>query len=106
MFIFAKESEKKKTVQWRRKGAEEMNERLKNIMDNLGSSQIGLDEEFKFHCTQCGKCCIQREDILLNPRDIFKMSKELKMTTEEFFKQYCEAYVGDDSRVPIVRIKP
>lgn len=83
-----------------------MDERLKNIMDNLGSSQIGLDETFKFHCTQCGKCCIHREDILLNPRDIFKMSKELKMTTEEFFKQYCEAYVGDDSRVPIVRIKP
>lgn len=83
-----------------------MDERLKNIMDNLDAIRIGLDDSFKFHCTFCGKCCIHREDILLNPKDMYNMSKELKISTEELFKKYCEAYVGDDSRVPIVRIKP
>lgn len=83
-----------------------MDERLKSIMDNLGSSQIGLDETFKFHCTQCGKCCIHREDILLNPKDVFNMSRELAISPEKLFEKYCEAYVGEDSRIPIVRIRP
>ena len=83
-----------------------MDERLKNIINNLDSREIGLDETFKFHCTCCGKCCIHREDILLNPKDIYNMSKELGISTEELFRRYCESYIGDDSRVPIVRIKP
>ncbi len=83
-----------------------MDERLKNIMDNLDAKRIGLDEPFKFHCTCCGKCCIHREDILLNPKDIYNMSKELGISPEELVKKYCEVYAGDDSRVPIVRIKP
>lgn len=55
-----------------------MDERLKDIVDNLESMIIGLDEPFKFHCDMCGKCCIHREDILLSPRDIYNMSKELE----------------------------
>lgn len=81
-----------------------MDERAKQIFDNLDSMGIGLDEPFKFGCTMCGKCCINREDILLSPRDIYQMSKELGISTEDLFKQYCETYVGTDSRVPIVRL--
>ena len=83
-----------------------MDERLKEIVDNLESMEIGLDETFKFHCTMCGKCCIHREDILLSPKDIYNMSKELGIKPEEMFEQYCEVYVGSDSRVPIIRLKP
>ena len=83
-----------------------MDERLKEIVDNLESMKIGVDETFKFHCTMCGKCCIHREDILLSPWDIYNMSKELGIKPEEMFEQYCEVYVGQDSRVPIVRLKP
>ena len=54
----------------------------------------------------CGKCCINREDILLNPKDIYNMAKELHMTTKDFFTTYCETYIGDDSRFPIVKILP
>lgn len=68
--------------------------------------KIGVDDSFKFHCTQCGKCCIHREDILLTLRDIYNMSKELGLTPDEICKQYCECYIGPDSRVPIVRLKP
>ena len=83
-----------------------MDERLKNIVNHLESMKIGLDETFKFNCTMCGRCCINREDILLSPRDIYNMSKELGIKPEELFVRYCEVYVGPDSRVPIVRLKP
>ena len=88
------------------KEEKKMDETLKNIITNLGGRQIGMDEEFRFHCTECGKCCIHREDILLNPRDIYSMSKELGMSPGELFLKYCETYIGDGSRIPIVRIKP
>ena len=83
-----------------------MDERLKEIVDNFDSMKIGLDETFKFHCKMCGNCCFNRDDILLSPKDIYNMSKELGLTTENFFKKYCETYIGGDSRIPIVRLKP
>jgi len=73
---------------------------------NIESMKIGLDDTFKFHCTQCGLCCVNREDILLNPLDIYKMSKELGLTPTQFFGQYCETYIGDTSRMPIIRLRP
>lgn len=83
-----------------------MDERLKEIVDNFEKLQIGVDAPFKFHCTMCGKCCYHREDILLNPKDIYNISKELGMTPQEMIEQYCETYIGGDSRMPIVRLKP
>ena len=69
-----------------------MDNRLKEIVDNFDSLKIGVDEPFRFHCTMCGKCCINREDILLTPRDIYCMAKELQISPEELFKRYCETY--------------
>ena len=72
-----------------------MDEILQNIISNLGGKEIGIDEEFKFHCTECGKCCIHREDILLNPMDIYNMSRELGISTQELFGRYCETCVSE-----------
>ena len=83
-----------------------MDNRLKEIVENFENMKIGLDEPFKFNCTQCGKCCINREDILLTPKDLYNIAKELGLTPVEAFKQYCETYVGHDSRMPIVRLLP
>ena len=46
---------------WRR--IKLMSNKLKYIAENLDSLKIGLDETFKFNCTMCGKCCIDREDM-------------------------------------------
>lgn len=54
------------------------------MFQNIESFTVGLDDTFAFHCTQCGKCCIHRTDIILSPRDIFKMAKELKHDTDYF----------------------
>lgn len=83
-----------------------MDNRLKYFVDNLDKLTIGLDEPFRFHCDQCGKCCIHREDILLNPRDLYNMAKFLKLAPEEVVERFCEKYIGDSSRFPVVRLKP
>lgn len=83
-----------------------MDNNLQYIAEHLDSMTIGVDEPFKFHCDMCGKCCINREDILLNAKDIYNMAKELQMEPVDMFKKYCETYIGESSRIPIVRIKP
>ncbi len=83
-----------------------MDERLQYIAEHLDAMTIGVDEPFKFHCDMCGKCCINREDILLNAKDVYNMAKELQMEPVDMFKKYCETYIGESSRIPIVRIKP
>ena len=67
---------------------------------------IGLDDSFKFRCTMCGKCCIDREDILLNAMDLFRMSKHMGIPPVEFLNSFCEFYVGGSSGIPIVRLRP
>lgn len=79
---------------------------LEEIAANLSSITVGLDDTFKFHCTQCGKCCTNREDILLPPRDLYKIAKELGLEPAEVFRRYCETYIGSNSHIPIVRLKP
>lgn len=49
---------------------------IKELKEQLGYEEIGLDDTFTFHCTQCGKCCIHREDILLSPKDLFNIAKK------------------------------
>lgn len=82
-----------------------MDKEAERIMKELESAGIGPDEEFKFHCTQCGKCCMHR-DIILNPRDVYNLSKELRITPDELAKQYCEPYIRDSPRMPVIRLKP
>lgn len=60
-----------------------MDNRLKEIIDNFDQMHIGVDEPFKFHCTMCGKCCINREDILLSPRDLYRVARELQLNPAE-----------------------
>lgn len=67
---------------------------------------VSSDDTFRFHCTQCGKCCTERDDILLTPRDLFCAAKEYGLPVEGFFKSFCEIYIGSTSRLPIVRFKP
>lgn len=79
-----------------------MNENI----EQYNKLRIDVDEPFQFHCTQCGDCCREREDILLTARDLFRIALKLKMEPLEVVKQYGESYVGSPSRLPIVRLRP
>ena len=83
-----------------------MDNRLKEIAENYDEMKIGLDDEFRFRCTMCGKCCRNRHDILLNPYDLFRLSVGLDMKPLEICKRYCHVYAGETSRIPIVRLLP
>lgn len=79
---------------------------INELKEQLGYIEIGLNDTFTFHCTQCGKCCIHQEDILLSPKDLFNIAKKFQITPKDAFEQYCESYIGSNSRFPIVRLKP
>ena len=83
-----------------------MDQRLQYIAEHFDEMCIGPEDRFHFHCKRCGKCCINREDILLNPKDLYNISKELVLTPQDTVAQYCEVYLGQSSRIPIVRLKP
>lgn len=76
------------------------------MFQNIESFTVGLDDSFSFHCTQCGKCCIRRTDIILSPRDIFKMAKELKLSNADFLRKYCSMHIGPTSRIPVITLRP
>ena len=40
-------------------------------------------QKFRFHCTQCGDCCRNREDISLTPYDLFQIAKYRKLKPGE-----------------------
>ena len=67
-----------------------MDQRLQYIAEHFDEMCIGTESRFRFHCNQCGKCCINREDILLNPKDLYNISKALGLTPQETVAQYCE----------------
>lgn len=83
-----------------------MSEKLQNIAEQFEAMKIDVDQPFRFRCTMCGECCVGRRDILLNPKDIYGMAEELGLTPKEFIGEYGEAYIGRDSRTPVVRLKP
>ena len=79
--------------------------RLIDIIENMDKMTIGLDDEFEFGCRACGECCTNRTDILLNPKDIYNIAKELGRETKEIIDNYCESYIGGTSRLPVVRLR-
>lgn len=52
---------------------------INELKEQLGYIEIGLNDTFTFHCTQCGKCCIHQEDILLSPKALFNIAKNFRL---------------------------
>ena len=83
-----------------------MDEYKHEIVTNFEKYSIGLDDLFAFKCRSCGKCCRDREDILLNSRDVYNIAKALSLTHKQVVEKYGDVFVGKDSRIPIVRLMP
>lgn len=73
-------------------------------IDALEKNLLGLDSEFRFKCRKCGKCCKNQDTILLNTRDIFRIAQKQGKTMQGVIRDYTEAYVGKNSRVPVVHL--
>ena len=83
-----------------------MKDNMKKTIEMVKKNQLNEDDYFEFGCLQCGECCRNRHDILLNPYDLFRIAKYLKKTISDVIDKYCEVYIGKDSKMPVVRAKP
>ena len=63
---------------------------------------IDYDDEFQFNCQQCGLCCMDREDIILNAFDIYQASKALNITPLKFVDEYCNTIIGENSHLQVI----
>jgi hypothetical protein len=77
------------------KGASKLKSYHQELIENLEQHRIGLDDVFAFKCRECGKCCKNREDILLNSRDVYKIATALDLTHEQVIEKYCDTYIGN-----------
>jgi len=75
-------------------------------IEMMQKNKLKLSDSFAFDCSACGKCCRNREDILLSPHDMFRAAKHLNLQPKQFFEKYCETYIGHMSKCPAVRLKP
>ena len=83
-------------------------EKLKLLKEAIGSNDlefIGIDDSFGFECKQCGKCCMNREDIILNPFDVYNGAKHLGIDVFEFIKKYTYSTLGGQSKIPMLLLK-
>lgn len=83
-----------------------MDSRMSNAIEGMNHRKLSLDDKLPFTCTHCGGCCVHQEELLLNPWDIFRIAKEMKLTVEEWVCKYGESYIGPNSGMPIIRIRP
>lgn len=70
-----------------------------------GLNLIERGETFRFKCRACGKCCKNRNDVILTSHDLFRMAKELKKGIRDVIQTYCHSYIGSDSSIVIVTIQ-
>lgn len=88
------------------KNKKEVEEHIQNFIGDKNVKLIDIDDTFNFKCKQCGKCCMYRDDIILNPFDIYNGAKYLGIEPEEFLFKNTKIELGSTSRLPIVLLSP
>ena len=82
-----------------------MIDKRQEMIEELIRHPLEAEDGFRFRCTQCGKCCRDRNDILLSPFDLCRISLALNKTLPDVLQGYCELYVGENSRFPLAALK-
>ena len=83
-----------------------MDERMERILEDFENNALGLDDTFQFRCRTCGKCCKNRHDLILTTRDLYNIAGYFDRTMDYIVERYCDRFIGDTSRIPIVRLRP
>ena len=64
------------------------------------------EDAFEFACAGCGDCCRGREDIVLSGYDLWRIAHSLRLPPAVVVRSFCRQYIGTDSGMPVVRLKP
>ena len=68
--------------------------------------KLGPYQEFAFTCRMCGGCCRDDREIILNPVDIYRLSRHFGLPTGVFIDKYCDAEISNVyGGFPIVTLK-
>lgn len=62
---------------------------------------LNLKSKANLNCSLCEKCCEYRGDIKITPINVLEISKFLKMSIEEFMKEYTIEVVGEEPEIVI-----
>ena len=82
-----------------------MNEEREAAILEMLEHAMNADDSFTFRCTVCGKCCKNREDIMMSPFDIYRAAKHLGRNPNEIAERYCIWFVGENSMLPVITIR-
>ncbi len=91
-----------KRINFNKKHYDSRNERLSDMCEN---GQISLDDTFETSCRFCYGCCTYRDAVTMSAYDIFRCSKELNISTNDFINQYCWINIGKTSALPVLQLK-
>lgn len=78
---------------------------LKRRIGEDATIMSSFDDKFETGCNLCGKCCRDRNDILLTVYDVRNIRKGLNMPFKELVLQYIDMYLGSDSKLPVLSVK-
>jgi Fe-S-cluster containining protein len=72
---------------------------------DMNIKMVEKTDTFSFKCNRCGACCMgYREDIILNPYDVYKIAKAKGMSCTEVIETYCSYHIGGNSHLPIITL--
>jgi uncharacterized protein len=81
---------------------------INKIADKVKSGEyktLKPNDTFKFNCKRCGKCCIEIDDIMLNPYDVYRIGKKLNIPSSKVIDDYVTFVLGSNSKMPIAVLK-
>jgi hypothetical protein len=81
--------------------SDERNDNVEDIIDLMTFNDLSSEgpksmlalASLLFECKNCGKCCIEEDDISVTGKDIVKMSRFLGVSGSEFKKKYTKPTV-------------
>lgn len=85
---------------------EELEASIKKAVKNCGDIKlVKLEDSINFKCKRCGKCCMGRDDIIMNPYDIYNIAVATGKETHEVIKEYTGMYIGNNSFLPVLTLR-
>lgn len=81
---------------------------MKELVEKFEKGELDFledESEFVFSCEQCGKCCRNRDDIVISPHDFFHMVKGTGKDPQEVIERYTYVYIGPSSNMTVMQLR-
>ncbi len=70
------------------------------------SKQVELSARVRFRCIRCSKCCRNvNATVIIESYDAWRIAKHLGITVPDFYEEYTESFLLEDTGYPIFALK-